>query len=351
MIVGKSLGLDRPIQCYIWGTPAKIIEDVEESEDPNFLILSARAGGFYCVPKSMNAAGIQVHLTESNKAALTFWIRCKQDWPDTPNIDETVVREFHTRSQRKVTERIDDAVLWFQSKLDDLASWASLLSTNHGANPDDKRLLDFHDFLAATSCVSENDGLALLEFLVGEELIEASGSVHYRLTANGWRLVAKLTDGATKSTSAFVAMWFSDEMFKMYDNAIEPAIREAGYEPILINRKHHTNKVDDEIITEIRRAKFIVADFTTAFLELRNEQGKLLSTIAPARGGVYFEAGFAMGLGKPVIWCARKDVVDANQLHFDTRQFSHIVWTDATDLRKQLTERITATQGEGPNSI
>lgn len=48
---------------------------------------------------------------------------------------------------------------------------------------------------------------------------------------------------------------------------------------MMIGSKEHSNKIDDEIIGEIRRSAFIVADFTGH------------------RGGVYFEAGFAMGLG------------------------------------------------------
>ena len=61
--------------------------------------------------------------------------------------------------------------------------------------------------------------------------------------------------------------------------------------------------------------------------------------------GVYFEAGFAMGLGIPVIWLCRKD--DLENAHFDTRQYNHIPWESAEDLRSQLRDRIIATVGEG----
>jgi hypothetical protein len=59
------------------------------------------------------------------------------------------------------------------------------------------------------------------------------------------------------------------------------------------------------------------------------------------RGGVYFEAGLAQGLGLPVIWTVHKDNVD--NLHFDTRQYNHIVYIDPQDLRVQLYNRIAAT--------
>lgn len=67
----------------------------------------------------------------------------------------------------------------------------------------------------------------------------------------------------------------------------------------------------------------------------------LIADFTKQRGGVYFEAGFAMGLGIPVIWSCRSD--DINNLHFDTRQYNHIVWNDYSDLRTKLVNRIKAT--------
>jgi len=59
------------------------------------------------------------------------------------------------------------------------------------------------------------------------------------------------------------------------------------------------------------------------------------------RGSVYFEAGFAMGLGKPIIWSCRKDYFKDCQ--FDTRQYNHIEWENAEELYKKLLNRIQAT--------
>ena len=73
-------------------------------------------------------------------------------------------------------------------------------------------------------------------------------------------------------------------------------VRAAGYDPLRIDRVEHVAKIDDEIVAQIRRSRFVLADFTGH------------------RGGVYFEAGFALGLNLPVIWTCRQDAVD--QLHF-----------------------------------
>jgi hypothetical protein len=42
----------------------------------------------------------------------------------------------------------------------------------------------------------------------------------------------------------------------------------------------------------------------------------------------------------PVIWTVRANCID--HVHFDTRQFAHIVWTTPDDLRVRLWNRIRA---------
>ena len=136
------------------------------------------------------------------------------------------------------------------------------------------------------------------------------------------------------SSQCFVAMWFAASMNDVYEKGFRTAIEAAGYTPLRIDRKPDLiGKIDDEIIAEIRRSRFVVADFT------HDERG--------ARGGVYYEAGFAHGLGLPVIFTCRKDMID--ETHFDTRQFNHILWENPEDLHKQLTDRILAAIGQGPN--
>ena len=127
-------------------------------------------------------------------------------------------------------------------------------------------------------------------------------------------------------------MWFDDSMNEAFDKGIQPAIEDAGYRALRIDLKPDVDKIDDEIIAEIRRSRFLVADFT------HGEKG--------ARGGVYFEAGFAFGLGKPVIYTCRADMVD--DLHFDTRQYAHIIWNTPEELREGLNNRIGARIGESP---
>ena len=154
-----------------------------------------------------------------------------------------------------------------------------------------------------------------------------------KVTVEGHTRIAEQATNVD-SSQAFVAMWFHNSMTKAYDDGFRPAIEQARYNPLRIDRKEHINKIDDEIIAEIRRSRFLVADFT------QGSDG--------ARGGVYYEAGFAHALGLPVIFTCHKRAL--NDLHFDTDHYNHIVWTDENGLREKLKNRILAVIGEGPET-
>jgi hypothetical protein len=117
-------------------------------------------------------------------------------------------------------------------------------------------------------------------------------------------------------------------MKPVYDQGLKLGIRNAGFEPMLIPEKEHANKIDDEIIAEIRRSAFLVADFTGH------------------RQNVYFETGFAIGLARQVVWTCRKDQI--KDLHFDIRQYNCIDWENAAELAQRLQLRIEAMFGRGP---
>jgi hypothetical protein len=161
-----------------------------------------------------------------------------------------------------------------------------------------------------------------LQKALGLRYLDRQGN-EYRLDLKGWHRLDELRREERKSDQAFVAMWFDPSLDEVWENGFKDALKETGYNPIRVDLTEHNEKICDRIIAEIRKSGLVVADFTGQ------------------RGGVYFEAGFAMGLGIPVIWtCRDKDV---EELHFDTRQYNHIVWTDPADLKKKLVNRVEAT--------
>jgi nucleoside 2-deoxyribosyltransferase len=175
---------------------------------------------------------------------------------------------------------------------------------------------------------AENSNVAgwMLKTLVSQGYIE-SGNGFCILTAAGWARVEELTVRAVDSQQGFVAMWFDNAMDEIYDKGIAPAISLAGYAPYRVKGKPTDQKVDDEIMAQIRRSRFVVADFTGH------------------RPAVYFEAGFALGRGIHVIWTCREDEVE--KLSFDTRQYGHICWNNPEKLKRDLAYHIESRLGRG----
>ena len=147
------------------------------------------------------------------------------------------------------------------------------------------------------------------------------------VTVAGFNQIA-IQSTAVDSTQAFVALWFNPEMDFVYDKGIIPAVESAGFKAYRADREHYLGKIDDQIIAEIRRSRFLIADMT------HGDDG--------ARGSVYFEAGFAFGLAIPVIYTCRTDMF--KKLQFDTRQYPHIGWDneDIETFRSHLEYRIRA---------
>lgn len=151
-----------------------------------------------------------------------------------------------------------------------------------------------------------------------------SALASFTIESAGWKYIGELRrKPSSSSPQAFVAMHFHDDMKSVYEEGIRPAIEADGKTKcVRIDGVQHNNKICDEIIAAIRKSRYVVADFTGN------------------RGGVYYEAGFAHGLGIPVIWTVKGST---DGLHFDTRQYNHIVYQTPAELQKMLRDRIAAT--------
>jgi len=147
-------------------------------------------------------------------------------------------------------------------------------------------------------------------------------SLPFTITDDGWIEIENAIKNLNKK-QIFIAMKFKD-MNNIYD-AIYRAIEDAQFIPLRIDKKEHINQIANEIQYEISQSGLVVADVTG-----QNQ-------------GVYFEAGYAMGLNIPVIWTCNEREID--EIHFDTRQYNTILWKDENDLYEKLKNRIIAIMG------
>jgi hypothetical protein len=164
------------------------------------------------------------------------------------------------------------------------------------------------------------------ELVTGEAVTNEYGVIaRYVPTMKGWQHCEPTRSPGGEPGRCFIASWLDDQVDEPYNNGVDPAVRECGYTPVWMKNVPENKGMTDRIISEVRRAEFIVADLTGQ------------------RPNVYFEAGLARGLGREVIWCCRADNVDGpDGLHFDIRHLGHVVWHDSAELRMKLADSIRA---------
>ena len=318
--------MTNPIRvCPIWGEGFPTTVRRRPSQGITEVVNSPRAGGAY---RLLGDVYLDVgNLPDEQKAALTTWLidqrRQGSEWPE---VTDGILEFIKTKPPLPVHERADRLLRF-------IADQSKPIGTTVQVRSDEPEALAWSE---STSLIEVD---YLLRYLIEKDWLEGDlyvdSSFSGEVTVDGFGHIAEQATNVDM-TQAFVAMWFDPSMDEAYWQGIEPAIREAGYNPYRVDRAEYIGKIDDQIIAEIRRSKFLVADFT------HDDKG--------VRGGVYYEAGFAHGLNLPVIFMCRKDRVDANPnyLHFDTNHYNHILWTDAADLKEKLKNRIGAVIGQGP---
>lgn len=119
--------------------------------------------------------------------------------------------------------------------------------------------------------------------------------------------------------SVFVAMSFGKQMMETRKVIID-VIEEYGYDAMLIDIKEHNNQIVPEILFEIAKSTFVIADLTEH------------------KTGVYLEIGYALAKQKQVILTCKD--TDFDSRHFDVSQINIIKWKDKRDLEERLRGRI-----------
>ena len=151
------------------------------------------------------------------------------------------------------------------------------------------------------------------------------------LTAEGWQRVDELQRDRSNNREVFVSMSFADST-KPIREAIRTGIVNAGFSPDFMDEIIHNQQIVPEMLRLIRECRLLVLDITDP------------------NYGAYYEAGYALGLGKEVIiTCSREKMNQKYETeeekkyerylkpHFDIAQKQILVWDDYKDLTVKLT--------------
>lgn len=154
----------------------------------------------------------------------------------------------------------------------------------------------------------------------------------FQITPAGWAYREELKSNPEVKDQIFVAMSFRKNLRWVYESCFAPAIIAAGYSPYIVGERPNKELIDNEIIAQIRQSKGLLADYTGN------------------RPSVYYENGFAMGLGLHLIWtCQKDDFGTVKKDGFDVSHYPFIQWSQDSPevLMKQITDNLLANLGRG----
>lgn len=150
------------------------------------------------------------------------------------------------------------------------------------------------------------------------------------------RIDALQQENRGSGKNVFVSMSFGDDTTQTRE-ALRNAIIDAKYSPEFIDEVIHNKQIVPEMFRLIRESRFLILE------------------ISVPNYGAYYEAGYALGLGKEVIICCNSKVFTKKyeteeekkyerylRPHFDVAQKQLLIWDDYEDLRKKLAEWIRA---------
>ena len=306
-------------RCFIWGTPVESVE--RDFNKSNCVVVgSPRAGGDYEITDDAICLGDVGNLPPKQKAKLTTFL-----------MDSRLTNRRRPLVKYDLVEKATRAdELSPQMRAERLLQY--LVSIQQQVGQEWTISLIAHDMeaLAWTESIEGNESEieVLVDHLTNKGWLKNDRG-GYSITVDGHEH-AKQQKQKKDLSQCFVAMWFDPSMKLAYEEGIKKAVEACGYTPMKIDEKQHLNKICDEALAEIRRSRFVVADFT------HGDDG--------ARGSVFYEAGFAHALGLEIIFSCQKD--QEKSLHFDTRQYPHIFWKTPEDLYAQLKGKIGALMGD-----
>lgn len=161
--------------------------------------------------------------------------------------------------------------------------------------------------------------------LINCTINDADIAMDFTVTFKGLNYYLALTEEGNLSNKCFIAMSFdSSPSIKEIRETIRQALEINGFEPLIIDEQliDSSQTINDAIIAAIKSSKFCIADFSQQ------------------KDGVYFESGFASGMGKPVIYSCHKNWFKKS--HFDTNHFPHIIYASTDELLSSLDKKIKA---------
>jgi len=163
----------------------------------------------------------------------------------------------------------------------------------------------------------------VINHLVSKGLVFLSArnptEVLLNLTPEGWEMYGRIEKGDINTKIVFMAMEYNRTDLNIAFFHFQKAVAETGFDLRKLDDSLSAGLIDDQLRVKIRQAKFVISDLTYKNL------------------GAYWEAGYAEGLEKQVIYLCEKSHWEENKTHFDTNHHTTVIWSLQTieeDMKK-----------------
>ena len=209
-------------------------------------------------------------------------------------------------------QEVFDGAVHFPSAIEQIENLVIYLAENLG--PGESRLISYKNSQAVVGAISRNAFGWVLKSATDKKWVQGTPHKDIKpfelldgsLTVDGWHWYSEI-GRHRHSNIAFMAMKYNDkELDSVVDKYFVPAVAQAGFKLHRLDTEPKAGILDNRLRVEIRRSRLLIADLTHG------------------NHGAYWEAGFADGLGLPVIYCCKKSEI--KEIHFDTRNCQIILW-------------------------
>lgn len=180
---------------------------------------------------------LQQPLGDAKRALLSGWVREQNAAGAVPMVSSTTLKTVLNRTPPSVVERAHRLLFEAERGQTGLGEYFNLRDSR---------------FLAATYSAKRDDLEVLIRILKEERLaqtVDIGGQCE--ILPKGYIKLEELRKPTSTSTQAFVAMWFEPSLLDVFDEGLQKAIFQCGYDPLRIDRVEHINRIDDEIIRQI----------------------------------------------------------------------------------------------------
>ncbi|MFA7420208.1 MAG: hypothetical protein WCZ90_11035 [Melioribacteraceae bacterium] len=293
-------------------------------KDSNFVVCK-RCGKYILETTACMNSEIDKHT--NGRAIISYWLRNHQYKDPTTLTTQSIKEVLQNIQLPSISEQIDNLLLYLG---------------NHAVKPSALIEKSADEVTSLIGCVDEEDLFYHLKQLQYDGLIsrfqeldnteplewEYLGLIKAQITHKGWSKYYELLNSNKNSRLAFMAMKFGIEPLEtIYSDVIKPAVDKTGFEIRKITENPSAGLIDDKLRVDIRRSKFLIAD------------------LSHDNNGAYWEAGFAEGLGMPVIYiCEEKKFNDKTKTtHFDTNHHLTVLWKNEEAGLKKFAEDLKAT--------